>query len=611
MRFRFFWKNLFIYCLLTLLPVSVLLLAAIRVTSIEAERTTANSCRSLLFQTDAHITSLFQEVDGISLYFSHDPSVTAYLPGILKSPQMSREGLKRTETYASYLQNITNTNHTIDSIYVYYNNGYGRFLSSETGRVTVLSGFYDTGWFTSYLESPQDNWVEKRSIQRNDFSKSYDVITIFRKIRSNLSGKTAGVIAVQLNCGKLMEYLSSLPLSPRHTLAILDQEGSLLLAASPRTDTALPQTGNGLPFAGPSQNLFEELPVLEEALSDGSIKKVSLQNESYMLFASKAPRSEKWIYISLQPASEMFATTSRLIRILILSSLLTLILSILLSYLKAKKEYRKLENILNILNEPEAALTGGPAMPSRNTDPYGYISQNLLRMYLRQSILNRQMSEEKLQMQILEMQALQQQINPHFLYNTLHSIYWEAIRLSSGPNRCSETISNLSKLMEYALSDPKVPVKLQEELNILRSYLEIQKARYGDRIRIVWDIDEESVIYPVIKMILQPLAENAVYHGLRGKAGRGTLKISARLSGTSLIIKLIDNGVGIPPSSLAALQADLQQASASPPENTHIGLMNTHRRLVLAYGERSGIHIYSREGLGTVVRFCIPVIQAE
>ncbi len=599
MHFRFFWKNLVIYGLLTIMPVLLLLAAALGITRGEAERSARNSCGNLLLQTDLRITGLFEEIDSIYLYFSVNAEVTAYLPRTLKKESLDREELKKTATYASYLQNYTNTSNLLRSVYVYYDNPYGRFLSSEAGQISRLEGYYDTGWFASYkaekeeergAASTRDTWYELRSVRRNDFSKPFDVITVYRKIHSSLSRKTVGVIAVQLDCARLLNDLNALKLSRSHILAVADNNDQILLQTRDAGDLS------GV-LAGSRETLSQ----------DGDFRTVELQGKKYLLMAHETSRNEDWLYFSLQPVSEVYAASGRLTGLLLLVAALAFAVSILLAGIKAAQDYRKLENILDILNNPEKAVSESIPASAVNTDPYSYISGNLLRMYLRENLLQQQISEKKYQMQILEMQALQQQINPHFLFNTLHSIYWEAVRLSGGPNSCAKAVSNLSDLMEYSLGDPKVPVKLSEEIKVLQAYLEIQQARYGDKYRVLWDIEEEAIIFPIPKMILQPLVENAIHHGIRNKPEQGIIKIKARLHGDMVSIAVIDTGVGIAPEKLDGLKKQL--SSEEPLSAGSIGLQNTHRRLVLAYGEACGIRILSREGRGTVVGFHIPATR--
>ena len=214
-------------------------------------------------------------------------------------------------------------------------------------------------------------------------------------------------------------------------------------------------------------------------------------------------------------------------------------------------------------------------------------------------------SEKAAKLQLSKMQALQHQINPHFLHNTLNNIYWESVKLTGSENRCSQMISYLSAIMRYSLSDPQDNVKIQEEINYLKKYLEIMKLRYTDRFDVKFSLAPDCSIYPVKKMILQPLVENAIYHGIKEKKEKGLISISIHRKKDRIYFTIYDTGRGIPADQLASIRAGLKETSRN--SNQHIGLANTNSRLVLSYGEGSVLHMNSRCGKFTVIWFSIPV----
>lgn len=218
--------------------------------------------------------------------------------------------------------------------------------------------------------------------------------------------------------------------------------------------------------------------------------------------------------------------------------------------------------------------------------------------------LKMQASEREYKMQILKMQVLQYQINPHFLHNTLNSIYWETIRMTSSENSCSVMVSDLSSVIRYSLSSPQEDVKIGEEIDYLKTYLEIMKIRYPDKFTAEFRIDPACVIYPIKKMIFQPLVENSIYHGIKEKSGGGTVCIGARFLKNSIMIYVWDNGTGIPPSKLESLQ---KQLSSEEIPLDHVGLISTNLRLKFAYGKDSILHIKSIEGRFTIIYFRIPL----
>ena len=589
MKTKFFIKSLMVYCLLLLLPISVLIPFSIMRFNGEIESSIRKNNWNLLYQIEENMDSLFKQADNINLYFAHNPAITTHLRQAFSEDSLSLDSLTSINTFSIYLQNIVNTNNNIHSVYIYYNNDYGRFLASETARLTNVSNYYDTEWLDSYRASEQNTWYEVRTLQQNSFSSPFQVISVYRKIYSSLNpDQPVGVIVVQFSYDQLINYLNSLQLSENQVITFLDSKNQIILQSRPIDLTEILSTIR-------PQETFSEKDTLYP---------VEFQEETYIASFLQSTRTNGWTYLSLIPSKELYATSTTLLVTALLLTLAALLLGIVVAMIKANKDYRRLENILDILNHPERPPSKYPPMPSRSRDPYGYITRNLLEMFIQQNYLKVQISEKKYRMQVLEMQALQQQINPHFLYNTLHTIYWEALRMTQAPNTCSKMVSNLSDIMEYSLGNSQESVKLKEELDYLNAYVEIQKVRYGDKFDVIWEIDDMAVIYPIRKMILQPLAENALYHGIKEEEGSGVIKIKVYFRQDHVQVSVLDNGVGMDREQLLSLRRRLCEVDTV---DSHIGLLNTHRRLVLAYGEASGIHIGSRKGWGTVMSFRLPL----
>ena len=199
----------------------------------------------------------------------------------------------------------------------------------------------------------------------------------------------------------------------------------------------------------------------------------------------------------------------------------------------------------------------------------------------------------------LELEALQYQINPHFLFNTLGTLKWAAV-INKAPPIISEGLTSLSKLLQNVLLNKDEMITLREELNNLEHYFTIQKIRYADCFEVAYDVDENLYDNPVPRLVLQPLAENAVLHGSEGGARQILITVCCQsvVGGISLEIK--DNGCGFDPENLR--QGSEMQLSG-------IGISNVNERLKLYYGEESGLLIRSEVDVGTVCRIFIPEKQ--
>lgn len=202
----------------------------------------------------------------------------------------------------------------------------------------------------------------------------------------------------------------------------------------------------------------------------------------------------------------------------------------------------------------------------------------------------------------MEYMALHSQLNPHFLFNTLETINWKAIALTGSPNELNAMIENLAVILRYSLDEETRLVPISEEIKYTMHYIEIQKIRYHNEFTLQWELDDTIRHYQVKKLILQPLIENALQHGLTSERPF-KMKIKLINLPKSIEIRVIDNGHGMSKSRLAEVRARLE---TNNDHLKHIGLLNTHRRLKVAYGQEYGLIVQSKEGWGTVIILTIP-----
>jgi len=201
-----------------------------------------------------------------------------------------------------------------------------------------------------------------------------------------------------------------------------------------------------------------------------------------------------------------------------------------------------------------------------------------------------------------ELKALQNQINPHFLYNTLESI--NMLALTHGDREISRMVTSLGRLLRLTMSssDPLIP--LQGELDYVHHYLVVQRTRYGDRIGMTVDVDASLLACPIPKLTLQPLVENALYHGLEPQRGAGHVTVRGWREGEDLVLSVEDDGVGMDAGTLSTVEANLREETRG--EGRSIGLANVEQRLKLHCGPAYGLTIASVPGRGTQVRVRMP-----
>ncbi len=207
----------------------------------------------------------------------------------------------------------------------------------------------------------------------------------------------------------------------------------------------------------------------------------------------------------------------------------------------------------------------------------------------------------KIEKRNAQLRALQAQINPHFIYNTLQAV--GGMALKHGVPGIYEVTLNLIDIMRYSLNFSKDRVRLGDELKYLQSYLQIQNLRFGKRLDLSFDAPEECFEYLVPKLILQPLVENCFEHGLAERAGRWTVIVTAAVRENDLYLSVTDNGVGIPLEKLEHIRAELEKGTDSSLQGAeHIGLTNVNARIRLMFGgEDYGLTIDSGPDTGTSI----------
>ena len=254
--------------------------------------------------------------------------------------------------------------------------------------------------------------------------------------------------------------------------------------------------------------------------------------------------------------------------------------------------------MLKMFEDAEAGKT--IERPKRKVnDEYDVIMNNILMMFLNNTYLNIQLKEKQYRQQNAELTALQLQINPHFLYNTLQTLDMEARKLNDD-GRISAVVGYVSDILKYCLTNPQKSVSLQEELNYLKKYVEVQHYRFGDRFIIYYEIDDDVQDAEVFRMMLQPVVENSLLHALRGHK-RGYMKVRAKCIGDCVDVRVIDNGDGMTREELLALRKRIADRNTRS-----IGLTNLDRRLQLRYPGLGGLRICSIKNFGTSVSFKIP-----
>lgn len=205
-------------------------------------------------------------------------------------------------------------------------------------------------------------------------------------------------------------------------------------------------------------------------------------------------------------------------------------------------------------------------------------------------------------------QALQNQINPHFLYNTLESIRSEA--LLAGLGSVADMCEALACFFRYTISNMKDLVRIDDEIQNIQNYFYIQRYRFGSRMKLVIECEkaEQNIAFKCIipKLTLQPIVENAIVYGIEQKIGQGTVTIRLILTGSRVLIHVMDNGVGMDEKTLDKVNQNIRNRILNSKDGSGIGIANVSNRIKLLFGEDYGVIVYSTVGVGTDVEIALP-----
>jgi sensor histidine kinase YesM len=204
-----------------------------------------------------------------------------------------------------------------------------------------------------------------------------------------------------------------------------------------------------------------------------------------------------------------------------------------------------------------------------------------------------------------ELLALQTQINPHFLFNTLSA--GMQLALAEDADKTAEFLDNLAAFIRYALKPPARSVRVSDEIECVERYIWLLRLRFGERYRFRLSVDEEALSVETPALLLQPLVENAVAHGLRDREAGGEIRVGVRLEGGTALLAVEDSGEGMSGEEIARVMRESSSDDGSPLGEGGIGLHNVIRRVSLATGGRGRVEIESSPGAGASVRIYLPV----
>lgn len=589
LTYRYFTKNMLLFLAPLCIPIFILGIFSIVISKSYIEKEIDNNNMTILAQTQTNLELIFNEIDSLNLIFSTNPEIVVGLKEIFKQSSTSFEDLEFLKIIRSFIGTPAYAKPYIQSIYVYFDNDRQQFITTTQTSFASLNRFHDTSWYDSFMSSHKANWAELRQVKLYDFEdKPTQILTIYRSLAPVNTTLKVGVIVLNINLKYIENLLNELQTSSKQAILVVDDQDNIILrnqVSHTLSDSDIQQ------FIGTN--------------SSDTFYKVNTADDTFVISQLKSSRYN-WRYISVIPQRVLYSAPNEIQKFTIVILILSFLLGSLVIFYLNKKNDRRIQDIISIINSANenAPL---PELHSTIKDEFGFIINNILQKFIEQKYLKLQLQERKYKQQVAELLALQSQINPHFLFNTLQTIYWKVQEFTGKPNEANVMLGNLSDVIRYSLQEPYSPATIGDEISYARSYIDIQKVRYKDKFHVFWEYDEGLESAKAMKLLLQPLIENAIYHGIKEKEGDSQIKIKIYRRHPYLHISVIDNGLGIPPHKLARIREDLKYSEHL---SSHIGLINTNKRLKLMYGEQYGIRLLSKPGTGTAVHIRIPA-EAE
>ena len=335
--------------------------------------------------------------------------------------------------------------------------------------------------------------------------------------------------------------------------------------------------------------------------SDNSLYSLK-QNDNGIILQSKIKKTN-WSIRGVISQKDLMKDTSAILWAAIATIVASLLLSCILWYLVTSS----IINPIKRLTSSCQAIVQSGDLSTRidvvGEDEVSVLSTNFNVMIDRINLLIQDIIDEQNIVKNAEYRALQAQINPHFLYNTLNSIRWMAIMQNADNIKCAT--ESLARLLKNSTSKTSIFVTIGEEIDNLKDYIYLQKLAYINKFNVEFNVKEEVKSLYCIKFILQPIVENSIFHGIVPKEGIGTIVIHITKKDELIHFSVIDNGIGIQEENIAEVLEE--KPNLLPNHSSKIGISNIHQRIKNVYGEKYGLKISSEPGIFTKVEFSIPI----
>ena len=395
------------------------------------------------------------------------------------------------------------------------------------------------------------------------------------------SGNQTAWISLDLSFSSISSYINNVSIGQRGYCFLMDKEGNIVYHPQQQ-----------LLYAG----LKSEDTTALAALTDGSYA------DDTVIYSVTSVAGSDWRVVGVSYVDELVnRSVSEMIRLSHVLGAALLAAAVLTSFLLSRLLARPLRGLADAMERFETDADQFTYRPVGGTREVQELSGSFEHMVLRIQRLMSTVREEEVNLRKTELKALQAQINPHFLYNTLDSIAWMC---EQGRNTDAvKMIHALARLFRISISKGHELIPIAKEIEHAESYLQIQKYRYKNQFTYEFDVDPACLDYYCNKITLQPIIENAINHGLDLLVDEGCITVQVRQDGEDIVFNVRDNGVGMSDELIHSI------LEHGPKDRTGIGIRNVNDRLKIYFGKQYGLHITSEPDVGTCVEIRMPKIQ--
>ena len=531
---------------------------------------------TIIQQMNQNIDSYIDYMENIAYLISSNEDVQDYL----FDEKIDNEGRYR---ILNQLQTILDSRSDIRNVGIISKNG--RMLINDGSKSVNQDLDLNTQeWYATALEKPNGPILTSSHVQHIISGERPWVITLSRGIRDRSgSGEKEGVFFIDLNYSAISGLCDQSTVGTKGYAFILDAKGNIVYHPQQQ------QLYNELQTENISLIMdTDEDTVLTGTGNDGNLYSIS--------------RSEKtgWTVVDCTNVKELLSKSRQAQSVYVLTAIILVIVALLFSRFMARSitlPIQKLRDSMKKVQEGDFSVSD-VVVDSKNE--IGSLTKSFDVMTHRIHELMEQNVHEQEEKRRSELKALQSQINPHFLYNTLDSIIW----MAEGKKNEEVVLmtASLARLLRQSISNEDEVVPIANEVEYARGYLTIQKMRYKDKLEFQIEVDSSILYIPLIKLVLQPIIENAIYHGLKYKESKGLLIVKGFMKDGNAVLQVIDDGVGMDEETLAHIY-DKHKVNY---HSNGVGVYNVQKRLKLYYGEDYGITYTSELGKGTTATITIP-----